>query len=58
MKIERTWHINEPNTTSGYSTSLTITYSSFDKNEIDAINTVLMSCEYMAAYNDEESKIE
>ena len=35
MKIYQSWKRNEPDTVTGYSITVTITYSSFDRNEID-----------------------
>ena len=41
MKIYQSWKRNNPNTQQGYSITLTITYSSFDHNEIDEIEKKL-----------------
>lgn len=37
MKITQSWRRNDPSTLSGESITLTVVYSSFDKNEIDEL---------------------
>ena len=37
MKVYQSWKRNEPTTVTGESITLTIVYTSFDKNEIDEL---------------------
>ena len=37
MKMYQSWKRNEPSTVSGESITVTITYSSFDKSEVDEL---------------------
>ena len=41
MKIFQSWKRNNPDTVGYESITVTITYSSFDKNEIDALEQTL-----------------
>lgn len=37
MKVSLTYQNNQPNTVNGYSVTVNVTYSSFNKSEIDGI---------------------
>lgn len=43
MKIYTSYHRNEPNTVEGESLTLTIRYSSYDKREIDFMQSQLQA---------------
>ena len=41
MKVTQSWKRNQPSTVSGYSLTVTVTYSSFNEEEINEIEKML-----------------
>lgn len=58
MKVSLTYQNNQPNTVNGYSVTVNVTYSSFNKSEIDGIINELRDnykSGLILEFNEEES---